>query len=438
MSLEKGIYIRLIKGFKFPEPVFHPESLERNLRFLADPQEMKKRINLMGKSRYEWEVIQNFGGLKPIRNPWVKYDQFWEPFQHSQFSETQELGFRMYPFQIVPLPSERVEIHIQKTLFEKIFNTKFQSIYPQYQIRLYPPGVGTVHLIIHLKLPIDFDIKNIEKLLNILLKRKREWLNAPFIIMEKLKVRLDTSDDDSASIYKTDNQTMNFFQWTNYMYSKILNQISNHTEETREIDGYVAVINLQGFFPTPEIRRILENYARRKKGSSVFLEKDYDDIINLCGNLLFLYIDSALSKHRRWRYLENPDFIIHGRRGFRGYLINVAELGYCSAYLLKFYNKIFKGLLGNPPDSKWIPTLEKVVNISSYLKLEQWKKTYACELYEHGINETFVKALRDTLKDLSLSTPVQPRVDGILSKLVPLSQLLLAAAIETYRRLGGC
>ncbi|NKQ38482.1 MAG: hypothetical protein HF967_03230 [Methanosarcinales archaeon] len=67
MKSEKGIYIRLIKGFKFPEPVFHPKKLKNDFRFLANSSNIKKRIDLMKGSKYE--KIEPYGYLKPIRNP---------------------------------------------------------------------------------------------------------------------------------------------------------------------------------------------------------------------------------------------------------------------------------------------------------------------------------------------------------------------------------
>lgn len=401
MKSEKGMYIRLIKGFKFPEPVFYSEKLERNFRFLANSAEIKRKIDRIGK--YPWEPIQNYGYLKPIRNPRIKYDQFWEPFQRSLFSGTHELGFRMYPFQIIPSPSEQIETHIQKTLFEGVFNIKFQSIYSQYQIRLYPSGVGTVHLMIYLKLPLVIDV---EKILNIVLKRK--WVNSPFLVIN--------------------NSSVNFPKWAESMYVGILRQISNHHEANREIRGSICGINLQGNFPTSEIREVLENFAKRKKANSTFLEEDHEDIIYLDKNLLFLYLDMALQKRRRWRYLKKPDFILHGRRCLRCHLLNIVELGYCSAYLLTFYSNVAKDLFGKPQDSKWSSTLEKIVNIHSYLEIEQWKKVYACELYEQGINRGFVNALQNSLKELRNSSPEQSCIDGILTKLTLLGQLLATVA----------
>lgn len=401
MKPEKGIYIRLVKGFKFTEPVFYPESLKGNLRFLSNSQDMKKKISLMGKSKYAWEVIKNYGCLKPIRNPWIKYDQFWEPFQHSELPKTKESGFRMYPFQIIPSPSEQIETHIQKKLFENIFNIKFQSFYSQYQIRLYPSGAGTVHLIIHLKLP---PVTNINNILNIILKGK--WINSPFLLMSS--------------------SSMNFFGWAENIYNGVLKQISEHREEKNEIPGYITLINLQGDFSTTKIRKTLENFQAKKKRNSIFLEKDKDDIIYLYKNLLFLYIDSALPKFREWRYLKRPNFILHGRRCFRGQLLNIAELGYCSAYLLRFYNNVAQGLFGEPRDLKWISTLEKIVYIPSYLKREQWKKAYACELCRQGINEDFIDTLRNSLEKLKSSSS-QPQLEKILSKLMPLSELILVA-----------
>lgn len=403
MSLGKGIYIRLIKGFKFPEPVFYPKLIKNNLRFLTDPQEMKKRIDLMGK--HPWEKIQNFGALKPIRNPRIRYDEFWEPFQHSI---NQESGFRMYPFQIVPLPSEQIKTYIQKTLFEDTFNTEFRSIYSQYQIRLYSPGVGTVHLIIHLELP---HYCNIEKILNIVLKRR--WINSSFLVInDSLRKR-------------------NFPGWAEHMYTRLLEQISEHREESREIPGYIAVINLQGDFPVPEVRKILEKFGTRKEGNSAFMEKNYDDIIYLHKNLLFLYVDRALFTRRMSRYLEKPIFILHGRRCIRGHLLNAFELGYSSAYLLRFYYNVVNGLFGKPQNLKWIPTLKKIVNIPSYLKFEQWKRVYACELHEQGIMKEFVDTLQNSLQQ---NFSEQHDIGGIITNLATLGTLLLVAT-EIYGKL---
>ncbi|NKQ38481.1 MAG: hypothetical protein HF967_03225 [Methanosarcinales archaeon] len=219
-----------------------------------------------------------------------------------------------------------------------------------------------------------------------------------------------------------------------------MKQISKHHEENREISKYISGINLQGDFQTSNIRKILKDFAA-KRTNSTFLKKRDNDIIYMDENIAFLYLDKELQISRERRYLlEKSNFILHGRRCFRGHFLNVVELGYCSAYLMKFYNNIannlfgesqtsawnniFTRLFGKPQNLKWIPTLEKIINTHSYIENEHLKKVYACELYKQGIDENFVTEFRNHIEQLKSHLPKQYSIDGILTKLVSLSELI--------------
>lgn len=273
-----------------------------------------------------------------------------------------------------------------------------------------------MHLIIHLKFPINADV---EKILNITLNRK--WVNSPFLVINN-------------------SSELNFFKWAEDMYTGVLKQISKHHEENREISKYISGINLQGDFQTSNIRKILKDFAA-KRTNSTFLKKRDNDIIYMDENIAFLYLDKELQISRERRYLlEKSNFILHGRRCFRGHFLNVVELGYCSAYLMKFYNNIannlfgesqtsawnniFTRLFGKPQNLKWIPTLEKIINIHSYIENEHLKKVYACKLYKQGIDENFVTEFRNHIEQLKSHLPKQYSIDGILTKLVSLSELI--------------
>lgn len=273
-----------------------------------------------------------------------------------------------------------------------------------------------MHLIIHLKFPINADV---EKILNITLNRK--WVNSPFLVINN-------------------SSELNFFKWAEDMYTGVLKQISKHHEENREISKYISGINLQGDFQTSNIRKILKDFAA-KRTNSTFLKKRDNDIIYMDENIAFLYLDKELQISRERRYLlEKSNFILHGRRCFRGHFLNVVELGYCSAYLMKFYNNIannlfgesqtsawnniFTRLFGKPQNLKWIPTLEKIINTHSYIENEHLKKVYACELYKQGIDENFVTEFRNHIEQLKSHLPKQYSIDGILTKLVSLSELI--------------
>jgi hypothetical protein len=400
MHQESGIYIRLIKGFKFPEPVFFPKSLKRDFRFLGDPIEIRKRVQKMGKSKYPWEPIDDFGNLKPIRNPWVKFDRFWVPFQYTLPHNAKDLGFRFYPFQVVPNLPALSKANVNEALLRKLFNINFQSIHTQNQIRLYPSGIGTIHFIIHLQ-----STKNIDaiRILDILFNTN--WLHLPFLLRE--------------------NAEDNFNQWSKYLCGKFLRQISEYKEPDREIRRGISIINLQGNFQTSTMRQALEKFASTKQRPLTFLETGREEIISLYNNLLFLYIDQPISKLRIQKGLKRPYFIFHGRRCFRGHHVNIIELAYCSAYLLKFYRKVAKGIFGFPEGGEWVYTLEKILSIPDYIDDKHLKKTYAYELYSQGVDENFVNDLKDSVEKSKFLPTKGISIDTVLSKLLVLGKLII-------------
>lgn len=421
MKTKRGLYIRLIKGFRFPEPIFFQKSLTKEFKYLSDFSKMKSKIELMGKSKNE--IIINIGKLKPVRKQNSKYDQFWTPFQYSLTNPT-DLGLRVYPFQIVPFCQTFTPIYIQRQLLENALNTKFEFIHPQYQIRLYPAGSGSVHLILYLKLPPNI---NLCKLLNSVLKFR--WLNAPFLMIGELK-RCVLDTNTNVIVWKTNSPEMNFFEWTKYIGNRILKQISTHQED-REIRDYMAVINLQGKFQTQDVRCELE----RRKGNIGFFERYNDDVICLNKRpFLFIYVDNGLRKLREIRKLNKRQLIFYGRKRLRNHLINVAELGYLSSYLLKVYNGVISGIFGENLDLRIIHTLGKIVYIPSYFDhikcssyiSDCWKRIYTYLLINSRIDPNFINTLEAKLEQLKQSFPdKEPHINELLRNLSTLTPLIL-------------
>lgn len=324
--------IVFIKRFRFPEPVFDPKNLkgagiqgklsrylknDNDVSFLSNPDKIYKKI-LNNDMCY----LKNGLLLKPIKNYRSSKDNFWRPFNNNNkyktinISEKDEL--QLYPFQIVL--DDCYKIDCQK--FEHFLNSKLLDYKISAQIRIYPPGVGTIQLYFYLK-PEKIDLTHINQLFNpknVLMEHKGKKYNVSQLF-EKI--------------------TRNVLK--NLLIESSLDRIEN---------GIYTVINFQGNDISldenlEQISMILTGKSNPSKGKIKNEEnkllkrklngKHEEDIIIVSKRVGIIYLDKGLKKDRTK--------LLRARRCFRNHFIDAIELAFVTEFLINEYSRYFEDIL---------------------------------------------------------------------------------------------
>jgi hypothetical protein len=313
----EGINYKIIKFFEFPEPVFNRRRLKRKFKFLSDHNKINRLLNKKGEKAQS--KIKNIGFIKPIKNPNSPKDRYWRPFKryydipyNHVFSQRTEKGLFMIPMQII---HNEWTVGINETKFEDLLEQKIENKNISIQMRIYPPGYGSVHLTLYVDFP-----------------KKADWLKSSLNLRKKLH---------QISLYLIDKKQKRhsftgLHRFLDYIVKNTLSSIVNDNVRYRIADKHLCfIVNAQGVnfkCKKSEVEKILGKF---EKGDYYKAEKG--DIFAVKDGRAFLFIDKNLLKRRTKVFRKIPDQLINGRKCFRDHFVNTIELGYISSLLFKHY-----------------------------------------------------------------------------------------------------
>lgn len=332
----ESVHLTFIQRFEFPQPVFLPEKFEegdtdtkeKTFEFFLDPILMNEEIYFMRERN-----LDDIGIIKPIKNIKSQKDSFWKEFAYKKRGEKLTEGSRLpyYPFQIFPdkwnLKEDRS--HIEEVTGMKIIDSKVNA-----QMRLFPCGIGTVHLYLYLK-PREL---NADQLLRITSKPPN--------------IRVSYTDFQK----RWKKTVLEFF---NHFVNRTMGQIFKRPSN-KVINGYFLLFNFQGRgFETlsedvvEDFEKVLENrsYIRKKEKYSsevefrrIIEEKNLDrsyngvDYVFISPKTAILFIDEGIRDIEHFRVLK-------GRRCLRGHFMNILEMAYNLEWLIRYYDSHFEWIL---------------------------------------------------------------------------------------------
>jgi hypothetical protein len=318
-----AVNLIFIKRFQFPEPVFNEKNLvkdkwsrETDFRFLANQDKMNRKIDHFDDALVE---IKNGCLLKPIKNLYIPQDNFWRPFRqdYEQLRLARRRKLSFYPFQVIC----NDEIGLNESKLEELIKTKIRDYKINVQARIFPPGAGTIHFALYLKLD-GFDLDSINPLLD----------------LKNILIYYRKKDMDVSSFFNS---------FTNSLTAKLTKK-----QQIRDINGFYTVVNFQGdSLPLDQqtiipLSKILsgkscpneeELEAQRGKIKNRVRGRYEEDLFIISKLASILYVDSGLKKiHFK---------ILKGRRCVRSHFINPIELAYVTDWLLQYYNDYFERIL---------------------------------------------------------------------------------------------
>lgn len=313
-----------IKRFRLLEPVFWPDELvggfadkisgKPSFKFLSNPEEINQMINK--NKRFK---LKNNWICKPIKNLNIPQDNFWRPFKYQTepISLTSRKRLPFYPFQIIP----EDEIEINKNSLEKTLVSKIIDYKVNFQVRIYPPGAGTVLFYLYL----EADKFNLDTINNII--------------------------DARNILVRYRDKEINLHRFFNSVINSIVNEVVK-VNSTREVEGIYTIINFQGSELNidenlMQLSRILtgkpnptneEIEEEKNKLVKYKLGRYEEDLNAVSKRLSIISIDQGLKENLRQSFTK-------GRRCFRNHFINALELAYVTDLLIKEYNKNFNKIL---------------------------------------------------------------------------------------------
>jgi hypothetical protein len=224
----EGINYKIIKFFEFPEPVFNRRRLKRKFKFLSDHNKINRLLNKKGEKAQS--KIKNIGFIKPIKNPNSPKDRYWRPFKryydipyNHVFSQRTEKGLFMIPMQII---HNEWTVGINETKFEDLLEQKIENKNISIQMRIYPPGYGSVHLTLYVDFP-----------------KKADWLKSSLNLRKKLH---------QISLYLIDKKQKRhsftgLHRFLDYIVKNTLSSIVNDNVRYRIADKHLCfIVNAQG------------------------------------------------------------------------------------------------------------------------------------------------------------------------------------------------
>lgn len=313
MSLHAA-HISFIKLFRFTEPIFEPKKLEDEIRFLSNPRKIKERTEIK-ESATERRKIEGIGTLKRIKNIDIFEDNFWVEFNpespaSSQSSEERE-PLPYYPFQLLP-PARKLSLRIPES---EVRGSPILYQDCSYQIRLYPPGIGSFHLRFYYKQqPLNWKFL--------------EWMSSG----RRRIFNINGRNMDFPDVY--DEETTRFFE-------KCCKSDDKEKKIARRIKGYYKVINVQGELEEDTIGPFLiflDKMLGKEKKSEIMTP--YEDRIIVGRKACVLYLDKGVKTRKEDMKKGNEKErrkIRRGRRCFRSHIIDTLDLAYTSLALSEIY-----------------------------------------------------------------------------------------------------
>ena len=379
----ESVHLTFVQRFEFPHPVLLPEKFreigilrkEKEYEFLLDPVCANEEIDSMEKKNFG-----EIGIIKPIRNIESQKDTFWRYFIYEEHKSkpTQDMELPYYPFQIIP---RELNLKENRNKIEEIMDMKIIDSKMNAQVRLFPCGIGTVHLYLYLK-PKELDADRLLRL---------------------------TSDPTNIRILCEDSQgkqEKHAFEFFNYLVNKTMDHMFDKNL-TRTIYGYFLLFNFQGKGfealskdDIEDFSRILRNkwYATKRKRDSPkkkqyrrIIERDNLDrtengldYIFISPKTAILFIDEGIRDIGHLRILK-------GRRCFRSHFLNILEMAYNSEWFFEYYNSHFK----------WILEEIKAEKVGKSL-LDYIKKVSNPNVFPERLYKTIERSLLSIPKKLSL------------------------------------
>jgi hypothetical protein len=362
----ESVHLAFIKRFEFPEPVFYPEKLKRgrafskkgDYRFFCDPDSMNKQINAMEKTELP------VGIMKPIKNLNIPKDNYWRPFRYKEMNVrlTKRLELPYYPFQVIP---SNVGLTIDRGKIESITGMDIIDSKVDAQIRLFPPGIGTVHLYLYIN-PKDLDTENLLKLTR-----------------DPRCIRISSQKGEK-----------NIFEFFNSFINMVMNHLSER-KYNRDIPGYFLLFNFQGKGiaslsqeDMEDFSEILQNSPSKKMRK--ITEKDNcagsktdTDLMFISKKTAILFVDEGI------RNLGHPR-ILKGRKCFRTHFLNTLEMAYNVEWLLKHYDEYLRSILCE---------LEKVPLAKG--AQDKMKQVMTANIFDPCIYSTLVRSVLPIRENLS-------------------------------------